>query len=74
MPWQVVRLFVDRLGRVRRRIVHTETYSETTVWFDIPGENGIVPAGVPRRPPDLSGSGSEALTEPSDGFASRDIQ
>lgn len=56
---------VDRLRWRRRNLPQVGFTQESILWDDDP-DGGLAASRVPRRPPDLSGSGSEALVEPGD--------
>jgi hypothetical protein len=59
---------VERFRNRGREVDYTET---TLFWDDEDG--GLASARVPRRPTDLSGSGSAALVEPIADDPARDI-
>jgi hypothetical protein len=62
----IVRRFADAVARLRG--VHREPIwtDDTVLWDDQADDDGWAVAGIPRLPPDKSGSGSVALSEPDD--------
>jgi hypothetical protein len=64
----VIAAFASAVARLRgRRPPTTEVdFTEDTLLWDDDPEGGLAASRVPRRPSDRSGSGSAALTEPTD--------
>ena len=67
----------ERRPRPRMMRRRSETFTETTLHFPEPPSDDLddrgLGSGVPRRPPDSSGSASAANTGPKDPKSARDI-
>lgn len=67
----IVARFADAIARFRNP--HEVTWTEERQLWDGQDDGGLAASGVPRRPPDRSGSGSAAMAEPTIDEPSEDF-